>query len=227
MGRDGGPNREDDDGEESLAAESHVRWPEEKTSPSPRRTSSDADPLGAPVVVRNTSGTRVSPAENDRATDRGPPSRRPAAFDPLENLSDAWRFIRGDDFRRSPDGRRHFSARGRLRGARRGRRADRRGGRQEDRGGLDGAFVDGAFSLETSRRRPRRLGSSRRSDVFSFDEKKRKETRTRTRETTRGRVRRRKRPTNTRASSENPPRRLARRPFRRSTGAGSATCTRR
>ena len=71
VGRDGGPNREDDDGEESLAAESHVRWPEEKTSPSPRRTSSDADPLGAPVVVRNTSGTRASPADNDRATDRG------------------------------------------------------------------------------------------------------------------------------------------------------------
>ena len=97
-GRDGGPAREDDDGDEILADESHARLPEEKTSsPSARRTSTDADPLGAPVVVRSI-GARVSPAGDDRATGRGPPLRRPMAFDPLENLTDAWRFIRGDDF---------------------------------------------------------------------------------------------------------------------------------
>uniref|UniRef100_A0A7S0D2P4 sn-1-specific diacylglycerol lipase n=1 Tax=Micromonas pusilla TaxID=38833 RepID=A0A7S0D2P4_MICPS len=97
-GRDGGPAREDDDGDEILASESHARPPEEKTSsPSARRTSTDADPLGAPVVVRSI-GARVSPAGDDRATGRGPPLRRPMAFDPLENLTDAWRFIRGDDF---------------------------------------------------------------------------------------------------------------------------------
>ena len=97
-GRDGGPAREDDDGDQILADESHARPPEEKTSsPSARRTSTDADPLGAPVVVRSI-GARVSPAGDDRATGRGPPLRRPMAFDPLENLTDAWRFIRGDDF---------------------------------------------------------------------------------------------------------------------------------
>lgn len=97
-GRDGGPAREDDDGDEILASVSHARPPEEKTSsPSARRTSTDADPLGAPVVVRS-GVARVSPAGDDRATGRGPPLRRPMAFDPLENLTDAWRFIRGDDF---------------------------------------------------------------------------------------------------------------------------------
>ena len=97
--RGGGPAREDDDGDERVASESrHPRSPEEKTfSPSARRTSTDADPLGAPVVER-LKMNGVSPAEDDRATERGPPSRRPAAFDPLENLSHAWRFIRGDDF---------------------------------------------------------------------------------------------------------------------------------
>ena len=99
VGCDGGPAREDDDGDESLASESHPRSPEEKTSsPSARRTSTDADPLGAPVVERNTSNS-ASPADDDRATERGPASkRRPAGFDPLQNLSEAWRFIRGDDF---------------------------------------------------------------------------------------------------------------------------------
>ena len=183
VGRDGGPNREDDDGEESPAAESHVRWPEEKTSPSPRRTSSDADPLGAPVVVRNTSGTRVSPAENDRATDRGPPSRRPAAFDPLENLSDAWRFIRGDDFSSlagmDEDTFRLADAFG------------EHGGGDALTAAVDDRKTAGASTellstelLVSKRRDEDRAGSgsfSRRSDVFSFDEKKRKETRTRTR----------------------------------------------
>ena len=228
VGRDGGPNREDDDGEESLAAESHVRWPEEKTSPSPRRTSSDADPLGAPVVVRNTSGTRVSPAENDRATDRGPPSRRPAAFDPLENLSDAWRFIRGDDFSSlagmDEDTFRLADAFGEHGGG------DALTAAVDDRKTAGGSTELLSTELLVSKRRDEdRAGSFFRGEAtFSRLTKRREKKRERERaETTRGRVRRRKRPTNTRASSENPPRRLARRPFRRSTGAGSATCTRR
>ncbi len=182
VGRDGGPNREDDDGEESLAAESHVRWPEEKTSPSPRRTSSDADPLGAPVVVRNTSGTRASPAENDRATDRGPPSRRPAAFDPLENLSDAWRFIRGDDFSSlagmDGDTFRLADAFGEHGGG------DALTAAVDDRNGSHGSLETELLSGVSNKRRDEnragRTGSfSRRSesDGFACDEKKRKETR--------------------------------------------------
>jgi hypothetical protein len=183
VGRDGGPNREDDDGEESLAAESHVRWPEEKTSPSPRRTSSDADPLGAPVVVRNTSGTRASPAENDRATDRGPPSRRPAAFDPLENLSDAWRFIRGDDFSSlagmDGDTFRLADAFGEHGGG------DALTAAVDDRNGSHGSLETELLSgVSNKRRDENRAGGtgsfSRRSESDGFekcDEKKRKETR--------------------------------------------------
>ena len=64
----------------------HDKYEGTPGSPSSKRRTSIDNPLGAPVVERH------SAEKKDKSKEK-----QPTGFDPLTNLSDAWRFISGDD----------------------------------------------------------------------------------------------------------------------------------